>query len=279
MIAMAQVVNNKNAADGICEDDLVKLIKNYQMHMEWDLNRTNMDLLLPLLDQLREMSPKNVEMTREAIERRHQQNASILAVRKTIKGKDGSKKYQKSLEKMVGEEMMQQAMIVIAQAEREEAFYPEYVAALEALDKEMEQRLAQRHFPTGKLKSLNYMYSMPKGPFRCEMVLSTDDQGRYVLRMMSTDFRQADKDGNIELSKTLFISDEALQEIIQMMEQEHMERLPEKSSDFPYMIFDGGSYSFYARFEDGRISSSGSGSLAGMRKIEEYVKKLFAEAK
>ena len=27
MITMAQVVNNKNAADGVCEDDLVKLIK------------------------------------------------------------------------------------------------------------------------------------------------------------------------------------------------------------------------------------------------------------
>ena len=282
MVAIAQIVDKKSAGDGQRKNDLVMLVKKYQMRMEGDLNKTSMEELLPLLNWLRKMESVNVERTREMIERRHQQNATIVALRQTIKGKDGSKKYQKSLEKMVGENMVQQTMSVIAQAEREEAFYPTYVAVLENLEKEIDERLAQRRFPTGKLKSLSYMYSMPMRPFRCEIELTTDSQGRHVLRMMSTDYGQSgvpNNDGTIEMSKEMFVSDEVLQEISRIMEKEHMERLPEERSEFPYVLHDGGSYSLRAYFEGGRISSSGSGSLSGMRKIEEYVKRLFTEVK
>lgn len=270
MLTLPIMAHAFDSLDKMSDNDPVKLIKSYQMTDEFHLNVTNEEEMARLWGILNKMAPKNVAEVRSEVEKRHQKNAAIVSFRRSLKGKDGSKKLLKNLAEAVGEDQVEKAVGVIAQAEKEEAFYPKYVSALTDLEKSIVEKIENKPFPDGKLLSLSYFHTSPMIPQREVLELNKDKEGRYVLKMTDPMKKGVETMDDKSIMKT-FLSDATVEKVRRLMKEKRMQAVPEDQSVFPMIVHDAGSFTFIAHFEGGEIRTSGMGSMSGASSLKKLL--------
>ncbi len=271
-VVLLLLCTNINAQKDNVQLDIPRAIENYRMQSEVDISLRSAEAIDVLIGQLRTLSPNNVEMVLHILNERHILNKGIVAFSKDMKGKWGTPKYMKSLEKALGKDLAPKAMEVIDCAQQEESYYPRAVQTLQDLKVGMEQEIASRTFPTGKLKSV-YYYSgggMTIGRYVFELFLTKDDSYELKTIRPGTSYENTILDKAIA---TYSVDDAFIERIINALKESNVLTLPKKSNSFPYRLLDAPSYRFKAVFEDYTMESNGDGTL----QLESILQKIVKE--
>lgn len=128
-----------------------------------------------------------------------------------------------------------------------------------------------QRMPEGKLKSLEYTVTASMAGSQFEAHVTTEENGVVVLRGMKEHYGP--------LFERTLTADE-VDGFVQIIRDEKMYKYKERYRPF-FKVLDGYMWTFSAKFEQGRIYSSGSNAHPrgdGLERIEKYVGKLLENA-